>query len=216
MIDTMVTPTEMQLGGRLTTTFREVPAMGESTCSIEGCPHKGFARGWCQSHYGAWRRHGDPLIRKNQRGLHKQCLVDGCPEKIRGLGYCTKHMTIFQRHGDPLKTVYEPRGKYTECTTDGCTNPPLARGLCYDHYYPENDTYEAVHRKIRALRGVARDLPCVNCGAAAAHWSYDHTDPDAITAAARDTGSPVTYSLDIWRYEPRCATCHKRFDKEKS
>ncbi len=31
-------------------------------CSIEGCPNdQVFARGWCNSHWKAWRRYGDPL-----------------------------------------------------------------------------------------------------------------------------------------------------------
>jgi len=32
-----------------------------ATCTIEGCTRPVDARGWCKSHYGGWRRHGDPL-----------------------------------------------------------------------------------------------------------------------------------------------------------
>lgn len=31
------------------------------TCTIEGCDQPRDSRGWCTSHYGAWRRHGNPL-----------------------------------------------------------------------------------------------------------------------------------------------------------
>lgn len=31
------------------------------SCSIEGCDGIHRSRGWCRSHYEAWRRHGDPL-----------------------------------------------------------------------------------------------------------------------------------------------------------
>lgn len=30
-------------------------------CSIPGCEKPARARGWCQSHYGGWRRTGNPL-----------------------------------------------------------------------------------------------------------------------------------------------------------
>jgi hypothetical protein len=33
-----------------------------SECSIEGCLNVSDARGWCKSHYGRWKRHGDPLV----------------------------------------------------------------------------------------------------------------------------------------------------------
>jgi len=29
-------------------------------CQIDGCDGKHVARGWCQTHYDRWRRHGDP------------------------------------------------------------------------------------------------------------------------------------------------------------
>ena len=31
------------------------------TCTIEGCERPINGRGWCTSHYGSWRRHGNPL-----------------------------------------------------------------------------------------------------------------------------------------------------------
>lgn len=30
-------------------------------CSIDGCEKTARRRGWCEMHYGRWRRHGDPL-----------------------------------------------------------------------------------------------------------------------------------------------------------
>lgn len=35
--------------------------MTKRQCSIEGCTRTHYARTWCQTHYNAWRKHGDPL-----------------------------------------------------------------------------------------------------------------------------------------------------------
>lgn len=32
-----------------------------STCAVDGCDNPTRARGWCETHYQRWRRHGDPL-----------------------------------------------------------------------------------------------------------------------------------------------------------
>lgn len=46
------------------------------TCSVLGCDLPTFARGWCQGHWGRWRRHGDPTAGRTPNGeqaewLHK-------------------------------------------------------------------------------------------------------------------------------------------------
>jgi hypothetical protein len=32
-------------------------------CAVDGCARSIFARDWCQRHYTAWLRHGDPTVR---------------------------------------------------------------------------------------------------------------------------------------------------------
>lgn len=35
--------------------------MRQRTCSIAGCPRSLHGRGWCETHYRRWQRHGHPL-----------------------------------------------------------------------------------------------------------------------------------------------------------
>lgn len=71
--------------------------------------------------------------------------------------------------------------------------------------------YRPMHRKVDRLRGSAKDHACVDCSGVAEEWSY--TDSGYCQAAdERADGSLVTYSLDPAEYEPRCRSCHRKFD----
>jgi len=39
-------------------------------CSIEGCGQPINCRGWCPTHYGRWKRHGDPNHEPRKTGDH--------------------------------------------------------------------------------------------------------------------------------------------------
>lgn len=58
-------------------------------CSVEGCPGKHLARGWCRKHYEANRRNGDPLIGIRQKP--GPCSEDDCEEPTVGMGLCRRH-----------------------------------------------------------------------------------------------------------------------------
>jgi hypothetical protein len=66
--------------------------------------------------------------------------------------------------------------------------------------------YWACHERVKAGRGAASAHRCAECGAPAADWSYDGTDP----AERTDPGRGYRYSLDPARYRPRCRSCHRR------
>jgi hypothetical protein len=53
-------------------------ATRERVCSVDGCPRRAHARGWCGTHYQRWRRHGD-------LELHYQPI--GTRRLNRALGY---------------------------------------------------------------------------------------------------------------------------------
>lgn len=68
-------------------------------------------------------------------------------------------------------------------------------------------TYHAAHVQVREILGRASDRNCLDCGAPAKHWAYDHCDPDEI----RDLLGRA-YSADHQRYRSLCVLCHRRFD----
>lgn len=38
-----------------------------SECGVKGCPHPHEAKGFCETHYYAWKRYGDPLTQLRER-----------------------------------------------------------------------------------------------------------------------------------------------------
>lgn len=69
-------------------------------CSVEDCTKPSFSRGWCQNHYGAWYRHGDPTIRLREYG-RTTCSVVGCDRAHSARSYCRMHYDRFVKSGDP-------------------------------------------------------------------------------------------------------------------
>ena len=63
------------------------------------------------------------------------------------------------------------------------------------------------HGRVVQLRGYAKSYRCENCGTCAAHWAYDHLDPDEHLDLRNGP-----FSLDPQHYRPLCVKCHKRFD----
>lgn len=69
--------------------------------------------------------------------------------------------------------------------------------------------YSHAHTRVRAARGSATRLACVDCSTPAATWSFDHSTPPARTLMD-PRGFP--YSTDVNDYAPRCVPCHVRYD----
>ena len=195
-----------------------------TTCKIEGCDGPVKTRGWCQAHYARWLRTGDTgpadVVRKSPG---RACSVAGCSRKHQGRGYCDGHLRRVIATGEPGPAEFEPRKpKGDRCIVDGCDHLRYAKDVCDRHYQrlrkygtldlPEREgaaTYNAVHLRIRAQRGPAKDNTCP-CGAAAEHWAYVRGDDQSVRYDER--GRP--YSIDLSRYVALCRTCHRRMDAE--
>jgi hypothetical protein len=79
----------------------------------------------------------------------------------------------------------------------------------------ETPAYETFHSRLRREVGPATAHPCVDCGGQAEEWSYDHEDPDELLVQPRRGRPVVRYSTNIDHYEPRCRSCHRKFDSQK-
>jgi hypothetical protein len=71
-----------------------------------------------------------------------------------------------------------------------------------------SETYQAIHARLRKVRGPAKFLTCENCGRVAEQWAYDRQDPDERTGE-NSGGYRVAYSINLDHYRPLCAPCHK-------
>ena len=190
------------------------------TCTIEGCDLPHLALGYCNSHYRRFQRYGDPTF--DGRRHAQTCTIEDCDKGAHGHGWCRSHWARWRSHGDPL---WAPE-VFTSCIVADCDRSPRSRRspFCETHYYrirrnghlgvldmrAEVVGYRAAHSRIETDRGPARQHRCTDCGERADHWSYDHADPDHLIGPAPHF---LPYSLDVHHYEPRCRTCHRRFDR---
>ena len=175
------------------TTSHSIPIAG---CCIHGCerPHKRY--GYCYGHYMKWWRYGDPEWTAPKRRK------DLLGEKF---GHLTVVGELDPQHWECLcecgRTTRVRAWSLTSGGTRTCGHGPT-------HHRSDDAGYPAVHHRVRRDKGTAASHACVDCGKEAAHWSYDHRDPDE----RRDEENGLAYSLYSIHYEPRCVPCHKSFD----
>lgn len=70
----------------------------EEFCSIDGCAKLVKARGWCDTHYQRWWKHGDPVF---TRPVYGRCQVPGCElePRSRHADLCEMHYGRRRRNG---------------------------------------------------------------------------------------------------------------------
>jgi hypothetical protein len=103
-------------------------------CTVEGCGRKHKARGYCQTHYMAFKRGVENLgpIKTRVRDKPEHCVEAGCMDPVKAKGLCATHYQRLLRHGyvkNPDRTK-----PFTDCRIEGCGNRMYANSLCHNHY----------------------------------------------------------------------------------
>jgi HNH endonuclease len=90
-----------------------------TACRVDGCETHVACRQFCERHYKAWRKYGDPL---GAFAPKQGCAVDDCEQPHHAHGLCARHCTAARRLRQPA------------CEVDGCDQRQDSRGLCGPHY----------------------------------------------------------------------------------
>jgi hypothetical protein len=161
-------------------------------CSVGGCTRPRKGREWCGAHWLRWRKYGDPLGSAGVNGVDwnvkRDCKIDGCDGKAHAHYMCRKHLQRWKKHGDP--------------TCAGRKNGRPLKG--------DKPTWAAIHKRLHRSFGSASNRSCVDCGEQAREWSYRGGCPNEL--AGKSGRFVLAYTEDLSFYEPRCASCHRKFD----
>lgn len=159
----------------------------------------------------------------------KICKIEECGREVYAKHLCTKHYNYNRLHGTPV-----PPEKEKECSVEDCNLDAFCKGFCRGHYNKQwlesrigkgavdenyrgkeaRATYQSAHYRVRMAKGRAAEYPCVDdCGEQAEEWSLNEDSEELlIQATGRDAG--MKFSMNIDDYEPRCRSCHKKYDSK--
>lgn len=171
-------------------------------CNVDGCGKPGRSRtaGICPMHYH----------RRYRNGTYERKTLAPKWDDVRGRKFGTL---------TPVNRTTDGRW-YCECECGGSRTVGMGElnrtgeantcGIPGRHL-ADDPGYNAAHARVKRLHGSASSHNCVDCGTRAAHWSYDHEDPNERYAHGYSR-NPVAYSADSEHYQARCVPCHKRYD----
>lgn len=169
-------------------------------CSIEDCDKPQYQRrSMCASHYMRQHRYGDPLHVPPQRH------TDLSGERF-GLLTAVEYLAKGARQPVSMWLCRCDCGASTTVRTGDLRRGGVTTCGARLHQLLDVVGYTTAHQRVQHEKGKASSHACVDCGGAAAQWSYDHDDPDQLTEGA------YPYSLGVDHYVARCVPCHKRFD----
>lgn len=191
--------------GRRSRALAETPW---ATCQVEGCnkPARSRVASMCPMHYHRQYRYG--TLRRTS-DLVREGLLPGKAHDVVGHRFGT--LTAVRREGSHW--ICQCDCGETRKASLGELNRTGDANTCGNkaNHLSDDVEYSGLHERVRAAKGPARRYDCVDCGTTAAHWSYNHADPNEKTSNSPDTRG-AAFSLNVDNYEPRCARCHKRFD----
>lgn len=109
--------------------------MGQTICSIKDCDRPARSRGWCQTHYGRWRAHGDPLtkLKPGRPKTNADCTAPNCDRPAKHSGLCPAHIRRL-RLGQPMEPPLRRYDPGAGCAVDGCDRVHDADGFCSMHW----------------------------------------------------------------------------------
>lgn len=139
-------------------------------CLVEGCLKPLKAKGYCDTHYKRWRKHGDPIApRVRQIKTEYPCEVDGCERT-----YTKKQNTKCSRHNqlDSYKarksTIISHYGG--QCSCCGLADTPF---LTIDHVNNDGNVQRKEHGTgFKFVNYILKNWPddltilCFNCNGA--------------------------------------------------
>lgn len=182
----------------------------KATCKEDDCSRPVYGRSWCHMHWQRWWRYGDPNTVKLVKAppgtwTGVDCREDQCSRPVAGLGWCSMHWERVHKHGDPQ----------TVLTSGGPREMP--EGADSSGWKADRIGYSGSHMRTRKERGPATEHRCIDCGGEAAEWSLRRSPTGVVKYAERTwpdgrTGE-VPFSTDPNDYEPRCVSCHRRYDR---
>lgn len=203
-------------------------------CKRDGCekPVHVKLRQLCHTHYHYWAMH-------NLKS--RECGLEGCTERHYSKDRCRRHYNALQpKKPRERKPVFagpcaecgkpEPSGKYAKRMCRSCYardwyQRNLEARRAYWHKYNAKDMtdrpfapvkdhvkYFQAHRRVKRLRGLPENFPCVVCGTPAQEWALipgmgEHTETIR--------GYVLAYSLNPDAYQPMCVRDHRRLDNPR-
>jgi len=181
-----------RLESAATTAARLAAHAEDLSCSIKGCGRPVVTRGWCTTHYGRWRRTGDPLgwvrVLIPEGAI---CAIADCEIPVYARGWCHRHYKRWLKHGDP--EVNYPRAIRVD--SNGYRFLPQVNGVRI-----------LEHRAVLLAVIGPGEHPCFWCGATVS-WDADRRDPRKLVV---DHFDGDRLNNDPANLLPSCSACNAR------
>lgn len=158
--------------------------------------------------------YGDKRRADGKQSHCKSCKASryGDSAKERSRKWCRNNPD--RKREQTRKWREENRGHYLE-TTRSYHRKRLGNRDPLKAWPTTECSYNAAHLRVKAVRGRAHTHSCIDCGGSAQEWSYrGGSDLELMEPRDLPRGrfSLVAYSPDPADYDPRCKSCHTKFD----